>query len=139
MSATSINRPAKKRAEQSAAQVVRDYLAAFYGGDFETARELLADDLTFRGPFVEVDSADAFLASAQPLRPILKGHRLVKQWQDDDQVSTLYEMSLETPAGTGSVLVAEWNAVRDGKVASAALVFDTAAFRELLPQAGTLS
>jgi hypothetical protein len=43
-------------------------------------------------------------------------------------------MNLKTPAGKGSVLVSEWNTVRDGKVTSAPLVFDTAAFRSLVPQ-----
>jgi ketosteroid isomerase-like protein len=139
MSATSIATPTDHRAEQTSAQVVRDYLDAFYGGDFETVRALLADDLAFRGPFVEVNDADAFLASAEPLRAIVRGHRLIKQWQDNDQVSTLYEMNLGTPSVTGSVLVSEWNAIRDGKVASASLVFDTDAFRKLLTQARNLS
>ena len=133
MNASSIATPTEHAEDQSPARVVRDYLDAFYGGDFEAARELLADDVTFRGPFVEVDNAEAFLASAQPLRSIVSGHRLIKQWQDNDQVSTLYEMNLETPAATGSVLVSESNAIREGKIASASLVFDTEAFRKLLP------
>ena len=32
-----------------AAEVVDQYLDAFYRGDFETARTLLADDLSFNG------------------------------------------------------------------------------------------
>ena len=139
MTATRFKAPTKQHEEQSPAQTVRDYLDAFYSGDYETTRDLLADDLAFRGPFVEVDNADAFLASAQPLRAIVRGHRLIRQWQDDDQVSTLYEMKIETPARSGSVLVSEWNTIRDGRVSSASLVFDTAVFRKLLPQAGNLS
>jgi hypothetical protein len=139
MSATSFKAPTRQHEEQSPAHTVRDYLDAFYSGDYDTARHLLADDLAFRGPFVEVNDADAFLASAQPLRAIVRGHRLIRQWQDDDQVSTLYQMNIETPAGTRSVLVSEWNTIREGRVSSASLVFDTAAFRKLLPQAGNLS
>ena len=125
--------------DRSPARIVDRYLAAYYGGDLDAAHELVSDGLSFRGPFVQVDGADAFFASAQPLRQIVKGHRTVRQWRDGDEVSTLYEMHLETPVGKGSVLTSEWNTVRDGRVASATLVFDTAEFRELMPQAGASS
>jgi hypothetical protein len=121
------------------AEIVDRYLDAFYRGDFDTARTLLSDDLSFKGPFIQVDGADRFFASADGLRQIVRGHRTVRQWQDDNELSTLYQMELETPAGKGSVLVSEWNTVRDGKVASAVLVFDTAEFRKLVPQAGSAS
>jgi hypothetical protein len=120
-----------------AAEVVDQYLDAFYRGDFETARTLLADDLSFKGPFVQVEGADQFVASADGLRKIVRGRRTVHQWRDGEEISTLYEMNLETPAGTGSVLVSEWNTVRGGEVAKATLVFDTAEFRKLVPQAGS--
>ncbi len=48
-------------------------------------------------------------------------------------------MNLETPVGKGLVLTSEWNTVRDGKVVSATLVFDTAEFRKVVPQAGASS
>jgi hypothetical protein len=119
--------------------VVDRYLDSFYRGDFDTARTLLSNDLSFKGPFVQVDGADRFVASADGLRQIVRGHRTLRQWQDGNEVSTLYQMQLETPAGKGSVLVSEWNTVREGKVASAVLVFDTAEFQKLVPQAGSAS
>lgn len=128
--------PADSRQRLSPAQVVERYLQTFYLGDFETARGLVADDLSFNGPFVQVQGADRFFASAQPLRQVVNGHSVVRHWEEDNEVSTMYEMQLKTPAGEGSVLVSEWNTVRKGKVASARLVFDTAAFRRLVPQAG---
>lgn len=79
-------------------QVVSDYLAAFYTGDFDTARRLVADDFAFSGPFVQVDGADAFMASAEPPRRIVRGVRTVRQCHDGDHVSTLYEMNLEQHA-----------------------------------------
>ena len=131
---TTAGTPARELAGDSPERVVSAYLEAFYAGHFDIARCLVADDLSFKGPFVQVDSADALFASAKPLQQIVKGHRPIKQWRDGDEISTLYEMNLETPAGNGSVLVSEWNTVRDGKVTSATLVFDTAAFRSLVPQ-----
>jgi hypothetical protein len=61
----------------------------------------------------------------------------VRQWRDGEEISTLYEMKLETPAGTGSVLVREWTTVRGGEVASATLVFAIAEFRKLVRQTGS--
>ena len=119
--------------------IVDRYLDSFYRDDFDTARTLLSNDLSFKGPFVQVDGADRFVASADGLRQIVRGHRTLRQWQDGNEVSTLYQMQLETPAGKGSVLVSEWNTVREGKVASAVLVFDTAEFQKLVPQAGSAS
>lgn len=124
-------------ATSQAAEVVDQYLDAFYRGDFETARALLADDLSFNGPFVQVEGADQFIASADGLRRIVRGHRTLRQWRHGEEISTLYEMKIETPAGTGSVVVSEWNTVRGGEVVSATLVFDTAEFRKLVPQAGS--
>ncbi len=123
-------------AQPTAAATVCAYLDAFYRGDLSAARSHLADDLSFSGPFVQVDDGDAFLASAKPLAAMVHGHRILEQCDDGERVSTLYEMNLRTPAGSGSVLVSEWNTVRDGRVASAKLVFDTAAFRSLMPHAG---
>lgn len=123
-------------ANSQASEVVDLYLDAFYRADFETARALLADDLSFEGPFIQVQGADRFIASADGLRHIIRGHSTVRQWQDGEEISTLYEMKLETPLGTGSVLVSEWNTVRGGLVASATLVFDTTEFQKLLPHAG---
>jgi hypothetical protein len=36
-------------------------------------------------------------------------------------------------AGAGSIPMAEWNSFRDGKLASARLIFDTAAMAALMP------
>jgi hypothetical protein len=59
----------------------------------------------------------------------LRATRL-KLW---DGVCSIYDFDVETPAGSGSVVMAEWNVVRDGRIASARLVFDTAAFAALMP------
>lgn len=40
---------------------------------------------------------------------------------------SIYDFSIETPAGVTSIPMAEWNTFRDGKLASARLIFDTAA------------
>jgi hypothetical protein len=48
-------------------------------------------------------------------------------------VCSIYDFEIETPAGSGSVTMSEWCTVRDGRLTSARLVFDTAAFNALMP------
>ena len=45
------------------------------------------------------------------------------------------DLHVATPAASGSVTVAEWSVVNDDKIASQRIVFDTAAFAALMPQA----
>ena len=56
-------------------------------------------------------------------------------WVDGDEVSSTYEVAIETPVGAGAVLMSEWHTVRNGALASGRVVFDTAVFRSLVPGA----
>jgi len=113
--------------------VVNHYLTAFYSGDFDRARTLVSEDFAFKGPFIEAASRDAFFTSAASLTRIVRGHRLLRQWQDGDDICSIFEMNLEAPTKTGSLPVCEWHACRQGIVVSARLLFDTAAFRQFVP------
>ena len=75
----------------------------------------------------------AFLEGSAPLGPIMRGAEIHRQWEDGDELCSIYDFKIETPAGAGSIPMAEWNSFRDGKLASARLIFDTAAMAALLP------
>jgi hypothetical protein len=62
------------------------------------------------------------------------GYTMLRQFESGDEVVSIYEFELGPPATPGTVLMTEWNTVRDGKLASARLVFDTAQFAALMPQ-----
>jgi hypothetical protein len=117
----------------STATLVNEYLNAFYSGDFDTAKALVADDFHFKGPFVEAANKEAYFSSAGRLAPIVRGHRLLRQWETGEDVCSWYEVKLETPEGVGSVLMSEWHTARHGKLVAGRLVLDTAAFRALVP------
>jgi ketosteroid isomerase-like protein len=121
--------------ETAASQMVGGYLTALYTGDFDRARSLVAEDFCFQGPFLQADDRDAFFAGAEGLKPIVRGHRMLRQWVDGDDVCSIYELNLETPVATGSLLTSEWHTIRDGRLVAGRLVFDTAAFRALVPAA----
>src|SRR5436309_3170211 len=97
-------------------ETVNAYLASFYSGDYDRAVSTLAEDFSFQGPFLRVEGRAAFLDGAQGLRPVVRGHRLLYQWQDGAEVCSIYEVELCTPAGSGSVLMSEWHTVCDGRL-----------------------
>jgi ketosteroid isomerase-like protein len=119
-------------AKRPASETVNLYLDAFYLGDFDRARSVVANDFSFRGPFVEVRGREPFFASAEGLRGIVRGRRMLRQWVEGDEVSSIYEVLIETPTRAGSVVMSEWHVVRDGELISGRVLFDTAAFRDVV-------
>ena len=53
------------------AEVVEEYFDAWTSKDFEKARSLLHDDLSFKGPIETLDSADALMGSVKGLAQIV--------------------------------------------------------------------
>lgn len=117
----------------SNADVFRTYLERFAAGDTEAAAELLDDDFRFAGPVLQADGKAEFLAGAANLGPIVRGCELHRQWVDGDEVCSFYDFRIETPIGAASIPMAEWSVVRDGKLTSSRLVFDTAAMAAVMP------
>ena len=115
-------------------QLVSDYLEALIEGDLERAGELLSEDFTFRGPMLETHGRDAYLDEAAGAFESVRGVRLLRQWEDADDVCSVYELEVKTPAAETTMLMSEWNQVRDGRLASSVLVFDTSVHDELMPE-----
>jgi len=112
--------------------VVNAYLTPFYLGDFEKASAVVSQDFVFVGPFLQVESREKFFKEAEGLRTIVRGHRLLKQWSDSNNVSSIYDVDFETPAGAGSLVMSEWHVLRDGELVSGRIIFDAAAFKNLV-------
>lgn len=120
-------------APQTATSVVNDYLDAFYAGDHDAARNLVADQYSFSGPFVTVTGKDPFFDSAAGLKSMVRGHRLVRQWSEGEDICSIYDVTLSGPGGAGTVTMSEWHQVSGGLLQSGRVLFDSAAFRALLP------
>ena len=117
----------------SAAEIFRIYLQRFTSGDMAGAAELITEDFRFHGPMLQSEGKAAFLAGSAQLAPIMRGFQIHRQWEEGDQLCSFYDFKIETPAGAGSIPMAEWNSLRDGRLASARLIFDTAAMAALMP------
>jgi ketosteroid isomerase-like protein len=117
----------------SNAEIFRTYLARFTSGDREGAAELLTDDFRFHGPMLRSEGRAAFLEGSAGLCPIMRGADVHRQWEEDGEVCSVYDFKIQTPAGdVVSIPMAEWNSFRDGKLASARLIFDTATMNTAL-------
>jgi ketosteroid isomerase-like protein len=110
------------------AQVAETFFAAWTSKDFDRARSLLHDDLSFQGPIDTFRDADSYLHAIQDLGQIITGIHRHKVFVDGDDVCVIYDLKT---APVPSSPVAEWYHVRNGKIASIRVVFDARPFAPL--------
>ncbi len=110
------------------AETVTEFLRAFMSGDSDRAWHMATDDFHFRASQHE-DEGDknAYFAGSREKAKFIDHFRILRQWEDGDQVSTIYELSIRTPEGRGSMTLSEWHTVRDEQVASTFMVFNAKA------------
>ena len=117
----------------SNADIFRAYLERFTGGDVDGAAELLADEFAFDGPILQAKDKAEFLAGSTAAAAMARGCTIHHQWVDGDDVCSVYDFEIQTPAGADAIAMAEWSVIRDGKLVSSRLLFDTAAMAALMP------
>jgi ketosteroid isomerase-like protein len=115
----------------SPAETVERYFDAWTSKDFETARSLLRDDLSFTGPLETLDNADALVASLQGLAQVVTGAERRGLLAEGEEVSVIYDLhTVPVP----NAPVSEWYTVRDGKIASIQAFFDARPFAAMFEQ-----
>lgn len=111
-----------------AAHVAEDFFDAWTSKDFERARSLVHDDLSFEGPIDRFSDADSYLASLQQLGQIVTGVEKQKVFVDGDDMCVIYDLKT---APVPSSRTCEWYRLRDGRIASVSVVFDARPFAPL--------
>jgi ketosteroid isomerase-like protein len=114
--------------------VAEEFFAAWTTGDFDTARRLLHDDVSFQGPIDAFDNAEAYLAALRGLSQIVNGAEQQHVFVDGDDVCVIYDLITSTPAGSSPT--AEWYHLRDGKISSVRVFFDARPFAAMFEQRG---
>jgi hypothetical protein len=110
----------------SPAQIVTDFLTAFHSGQADLARGMAHDDFVLRAPLLDRSAGiDAYFRGAERKARCIRSFRILKQWQDGGEVSTLYEIDAGLPDNHAPLEVFEWHSVADGKIASSHMVFDS--------------
>jgi ketosteroid isomerase-like protein len=111
--------------------IVDNYFKAWTTGDFDTARSLLCDDVSFQGPLERFDNADAFITSLKGLFQIVEGAEEQKVFVDGDDVCVIYDL-VTVPAGTSPTV--DWYHLRDGKISAVRVFFDARPFAAMFEQ-----
>jgi len=112
----------------ASARVAESFFDAWTNQDFERARSLLQDDVSFNGPIDTFTDADSYIASLRALSGIVTGADKQKVFVDGDDVCVIYDLKT---APVPSSRTCEWYRVRDGKIASVSVVFDARPFAAL--------
>jgi ketosteroid isomerase-like protein len=112
--------------------VADEFFKAWTTGDFDTARSLLHDDLSFDGPLDKFDNAAAYIAALTGLAQIVRSTEEQKVFVDGNDVCVIYNLVTNTPAG--AALTAEWYHIRDAKISAVRVIFDARPFAAMFEE-----
>jgi hypothetical protein len=101
--------------------VAVSFIEAFGRGDRATLAGLLADDVTFESPRVRLAGAAAAVEAISGFADVVTGVTIHAALGDEEQAMISYDMA--TPFGT--LRAVDHLVVRDGRITSDVLVFDT--------------
>ncbi len=102
------------------------YIEASGSKDYDTVREILTPDVSFKGPFMKLGSSQAFIAGLERMAPIWERNVVQKVLSDGNQVCVLYDFVTNTAAG--AVPCIELLKFEDDRISSVELFFDRAQF-----------
>ena|SRR5450631_241243 len=120
--------------------LVRKYLGTISEKNFACLRDMLADDVTFAGPAIEIEGAQAYVDAVRRLAPVLVRNEIRRIFVDGAEACAIYDFVTDTAAG--AVRSVEWIKFDGSKIRSAELVFDQqmwAAVREELARRAPVS
>lgn len=90
---------------------------------------LLAEGFRFLGPVDQTTGIEAFMKLNEGFFPLVTGMRMLKQFEQEHDVCSIYEMDLTSPSGTSLTLhVADWVTVERGKMVEERIYYDARAF-----------
>jgi limonene-1,2-epoxide hydrolase len=115
----------------NANEIVAAFQQAMGRGDFGAARNLLRDDLSFRGPIGTFDDADALMEALKKLQGFVERADTRKIFIDGCDVCVLFDLI----TNKGAALVAEWYRVEAGKIAMMRAMFDVRPFAAIFDDA----
>ena len=107
-------------------ETAQAYFEAWRRKDFAAERELLHGDVSFHGPYDTFDSAENFIAAVTQLAGLVRDLELTKIFAESDDACIIYDLVPNAQASRVSMV--ELVHVRDGRIDSIRVIFDTGAF-----------
>ncbi|MEU8514141.1 nuclear transport factor 2 family protein [Kitasatospora sp. NPDC048722] len=111
---------------KSAREIAETYFASWEAGDFETIRELLAEDVDFVGALGTASGIEEALGGLKGLGQVLEKIDVQVRVADGDDVITWYDLHTSIAPATPTV---NWMHIENGRIARIRVTFDP---RELL-------
>ena len=91
--------------------------------------ELIDTDVKFVGPLIQTSGAKQFIELNERFLPFHKNTRMLRQFEDGNEVCSIYELELSTPAGGSlALLIADWIRVSKGKISEQRIYYDPREF-----------
>jgi ketosteroid isomerase-like protein len=121
----------RQRLEERPLAVVNRFYEATNNRRIDEIAGLVSDEVTFDGPLMQARGAREYLAMNEQLLGFHHETKMLRQFEDGDDVCSIYELTMATPAGDEQVLtLADWIEVADGKIASQRIYFDPRKFAQ---------
>lgn len=94
-------------------------------------RDLLTEDFEFIGPLMRTEGREQYVGLLGQFLPAHVGYRFHHRFADGNEVCSVYDMDVRTPAGsTLTLTMADWLTVRDGRICRQRLFYDPRGFAE---------
>lgn len=92
-------------------------------------RAMLTEDFTFVGPLMKTEGREPYVGLLGQFLPAHVGYRFHRQFVAGDDVCSIYDMTVRTPAGgTLTLTLADWLTLRGGLICRQQLCYDPRAF-----------
>ena len=86
---------------------------------------LLTNEFWFSGPVDQTHGIEAFMKLNQSFFPMVTAMRMLQQFENGNNVCSIYEVDLTPPSGKSLTLkVADWVVVSNGKMVEEHLFYD---------------
>ncbi|MET9677771.1 hypothetical protein ABZY68_32475 [Streptomyces sp. NPDC006482] len=122
-------------ADTAARRAVRAYHEARFRGDVTTAAAQIGESFDFRSPFITSDSPTGHLDGMDGLLGIVTGVELISELYSETEATLLYDVRT-VPAVGITQRTAEHFRLRDGRITSITLIFDSAPWQAIMSVAG---
>lgn len=91
--------------------------------------DVITKDMTFDGPLMKFNGAKEYIDSTKQFLQMHRATRMHKQFENGNDVCSIYEMDVATPAGGMITLeIVDWVQVINGKVAKQKIFYDPREF-----------
>jgi limonene-1,2-epoxide hydrolase len=97
--------------------------------DITGAANLMADDITFVGPAIQISGAKEYVALLEKFLSCHAGWEILKQFENGDDVCVIDKIIVTTPMdGAITLSLAEWFKVSGGKIHEHRVYYDPREF-----------